>query len=470
MESPSRVGRGSPASGSPPERPAHSTWPPHARSPRECPGPCAGHGPHSASGSSPERPACGPRPPGAQNAKTPKHAAGVRRCGHGPARRQNRHQKGKTYNSGYSHVVTHRTTSPPVRSLSSGERTGSSVLCDLWSYVPDRRRAEYIYAGGRGRHRPVRAGFADVGPGGLGARTHASPIPLLACIPALVPGHRRPALGGAPHTTMPASRPPPPTAGDHAPSHRTSREPPRPASDPERVAAIRDGLAGLPGAASGGVGGRRGPSGGVGRRRAASGGVGRRVRVPASSAPRPPVPRPFPSRPPPLPSPPLPSPSRPSLSSAAPAARKIFGGCRGASGWRAGAAGVGSRGGRGGESGPSGWRVGAAESPPNISVSMAPWLTAFALTGAGSTASPRIAPSAPEPSPAGAVRSLEGLRAMVPVATVRDDLYAVFAYFGAMPPRTGGPRKRTSPVARMLSAPRSRTGSTDGEWPPGRTM
>ena len=43
--------------------------------------------------------------------------------------------KGKTYNSGYSHVVTHRTTSPPVRSLSSGERTGSSVLCDLWSYV-----------------------------------------------------------------------------------------------------------------------------------------------------------------------------------------------------------------------------------------------------------------------------------------------------------------------------------------------
>ncbi|KAH9814279.1 6-aminohexanoate-dimer hydrolase, partial [Teratosphaeria destructans] len=37
--------------------------------------------------------------------------------------------------SGYSHVVTHRSTNPPVHSLSSGERTGSSVLCDLWPYV-----------------------------------------------------------------------------------------------------------------------------------------------------------------------------------------------------------------------------------------------------------------------------------------------------------------------------------------------
>ena len=54
-------------------------------------------------------------------------------------------QKGKTYNSGYSHVVTHRTTSPPVRSLSSGERTGSSVLCDLWSYVLGRPRNGNIY-------------------------------------------------------------------------------------------------------------------------------------------------------------------------------------------------------------------------------------------------------------------------------------------------------------------------------------
>ncbi|EMC97812.1 hypothetical protein BAUCODRAFT_404627 [Baudoinia panamericana UAMH 10762] len=44
-------------------------------------------------------------------------------------------RKSKTYSSGYSHVVTHRSTNPPVRSLSTGERTGSSILCDLWPYV-----------------------------------------------------------------------------------------------------------------------------------------------------------------------------------------------------------------------------------------------------------------------------------------------------------------------------------------------
>ena len=63
-------------------------------------------------------------------------------------------KKSKTYNSGYSHVVTHRTTSPPVRSLSSGERTGSSVLCDLWSYVPVRQNAKYIYRA-RGHFEPA---------------------------------------------------------------------------------------------------------------------------------------------------------------------------------------------------------------------------------------------------------------------------------------------------------------------------
>lgn len=47
-------------------------------------------------------------------------------------------KQSKTYSSGYSHVVTHRSTSPPVRSLSTGERTGSSVLCDLWPYVKAR--------------------------------------------------------------------------------------------------------------------------------------------------------------------------------------------------------------------------------------------------------------------------------------------------------------------------------------------
>ena len=41
----------------------------------------------------------------------------------------------KTYSSDYSHVVTHCSTNPPVRSLSSGERTGSSILCGLWPYV-----------------------------------------------------------------------------------------------------------------------------------------------------------------------------------------------------------------------------------------------------------------------------------------------------------------------------------------------
>ena len=32
-------------------------------------------------------------------------------------------------------MVTHYTTSLPVRGLSTGERTGSSVLRDLWPYV-----------------------------------------------------------------------------------------------------------------------------------------------------------------------------------------------------------------------------------------------------------------------------------------------------------------------------------------------
>ena len=32
-------------------------------------------------------------------------------------------------------MVTHRSTNHPVRSSSTGERTGSSVPCDLWPYV-----------------------------------------------------------------------------------------------------------------------------------------------------------------------------------------------------------------------------------------------------------------------------------------------------------------------------------------------
>ncbi|CAF3481613.1 unnamed protein product [Fusarium graminearum] len=43
----------------------------------------------------------------------------------------------KTYNTGDSLVVTDPTTNPALRSLSMGERTGSRVLCELWSYVLD---------------------------------------------------------------------------------------------------------------------------------------------------------------------------------------------------------------------------------------------------------------------------------------------------------------------------------------------
>jgi hypothetical protein len=43
--------------------------------------------------------------------------------------------KQKTYNSGYSLVVTHLTTNPPVRCLNRAERTGSLVFNVLWSYV-----------------------------------------------------------------------------------------------------------------------------------------------------------------------------------------------------------------------------------------------------------------------------------------------------------------------------------------------
>jgi hypothetical protein len=43
----------------------------------------------------------------------------------------------KTYNSGYSLVVTHLTTNPPVRCLNRAERTGSLVFNVLWSYVEE---------------------------------------------------------------------------------------------------------------------------------------------------------------------------------------------------------------------------------------------------------------------------------------------------------------------------------------------
>ncbi len=43
--------------------------------------------------------------------------------------------KKKTYNSRYSPIVTDLTTELPIYSLNMGERTGSLVLCSLWSYV-----------------------------------------------------------------------------------------------------------------------------------------------------------------------------------------------------------------------------------------------------------------------------------------------------------------------------------------------
>jgi hypothetical protein len=46
-------------------------------------------------------------------------------------------RQAKTYNSGYSLVVTHLTTNPPVRCLNRAERTGSLVFNVLWSYVKD---------------------------------------------------------------------------------------------------------------------------------------------------------------------------------------------------------------------------------------------------------------------------------------------------------------------------------------------
>jgi hypothetical protein len=54
-----------------------------------------------------------------------------------PVSFKNGGKKTKTYNSGYSLVVTHLTTNPPVRCLNRAERTGSLVFNVLWSYVEE---------------------------------------------------------------------------------------------------------------------------------------------------------------------------------------------------------------------------------------------------------------------------------------------------------------------------------------------
>ena len=47
----------------------------------------------------------------------------------------------KTYNTGYSLVVTDPTTDPALPGLSEGERTGSRVFLEVWSYVLLKARA-----------------------------------------------------------------------------------------------------------------------------------------------------------------------------------------------------------------------------------------------------------------------------------------------------------------------------------------
>ena len=47
----------------------------------------------------------------------------------------------KTYNTGYSLVVTDPTTNPALPGLSEGERTGSRVFLEVWSYVLGREES-----------------------------------------------------------------------------------------------------------------------------------------------------------------------------------------------------------------------------------------------------------------------------------------------------------------------------------------
>ena len=65
----------------------------------------------------------------------------------------------KTYNSGYSPVVTHLTTNPPVSCLSTAERTGSSIFKILWSYVKELPSAWDIMAQTKGARRKLGRGW-----------------------------------------------------------------------------------------------------------------------------------------------------------------------------------------------------------------------------------------------------------------------------------------------------------------------
>ena len=57
----------------------------------------------------------------------------------------------RTYNTGYSLVVTDPTTNPALTGLSRGERTGSRVLQWIWSYVLDAGTALCFVPHNRGR-------------------------------------------------------------------------------------------------------------------------------------------------------------------------------------------------------------------------------------------------------------------------------------------------------------------------------
>jgi hypothetical protein len=74
------------------------------------------------------------------------------RTGKSKANSNTKRQKKITFNSGDSPVVTHLTTSPPVRCLNRAERTGSLVLNVLWSNVKEARFEKFIFAFAESTH------------------------------------------------------------------------------------------------------------------------------------------------------------------------------------------------------------------------------------------------------------------------------------------------------------------------------
>jgi hypothetical protein len=81
-----------------------------------------------------------------QNELTTPHNLMRPRTGKSKANSNTIRPKKNTFNSGDSPVVTHLTTSPPVRCLNRAERTGSLVLNVLWSNVKKLKFKEFIFA------------------------------------------------------------------------------------------------------------------------------------------------------------------------------------------------------------------------------------------------------------------------------------------------------------------------------------